>query len=74
MRRPPFRVVIASSLVVLCIGSCGWLSYRLSAIYRTTPAQELRSCMDSVYDAQYCLGLVPTVQSIYPALYHEAIP
>jgi len=79
MRRPPVRVMIVASILMLCIGSCGWLTYRLSGIYRTTPSKELgavlRSCTHSTYDVQYCLGLVPTVQSMYPALYHsEAYP
>jgi hypothetical protein len=75
MRRASLRSMILASILLLCIGSCGFLIYSLSGIYRTTPAKELvilaRSCTDSAYHVQYCLGLVPTVPAMYPSLYRS---
>jgi hypothetical protein len=76
MRRSRLRLIVAGILVA-CIASCGWLMYSLSGLYRTTSSDDLRalarSCTDSAYHLRYCLGLVPTVPSIYPSLY-QATP
>ena len=75
MRRAPLRSRIVAGFLLLCFVSCGFLIYSLSTLYRTEPADELavqvRSCTDSMYHLQYCLGLVPTVPSMYPSLYHS---
>lgn len=74
MRRSSLRLVVAGILLV-CVASCGWLTYSLSGVYRTTTSDDLRllarSCTESAYNLQYCLGLVPTVPPIYPSLYQS---
>jgi hypothetical protein len=75
MHRASLRSKFLAAILLACMGSCGFLLYSLSGIYRTTPASDLvtlaRSCTDSVYNVQYCLGLVPTVPSMYPSLYRS---
>ena len=75
MRRASLRSMILATILLLCISSCGFLIYSLGGIYRTIPANNLvtfaRSCTDSVYHVQYCLGLVPTVPAMYPSLYRS---
>ena len=75
MRRASLHSKILAVFLVLCMGSCGFLLYSLSGIYRTMPANDLvtlaRSCTNSVYHVEYCLGLVPTVPAIYPSLYRS---
>ncbi|HEU5013361.1 MAG TPA: hypothetical protein VFT66_12555 [Roseiflexaceae bacterium] len=69
MRRPMIRIIVAS-LLVLCIASCALLLDRLPPAPADIP-ETLRMCTHSTYDVQYCLGLVPTVPSMYPRLYYS---
>lgn len=69
MRRRSLRMIIIASMLVLCIASCGLLLDRLPP--PADASERLRMCMQSAYDVQYCLGLVPTVPSMYPRLYYS---
>jgi hypothetical protein len=75
MRRLSLRSMIVVGILLACTGSCGLLIYSLSGLYQTTATDDLpglmRSCTDSTYHMQYCLGLVPTVPAMYPGLYHS---
>lgn len=75
MRRSSVPSMIVAGAIALCIAGCGFLLYSLSGIYRTKQADDLtvyvRSCTDSTYHVQYCLGLVPTVPAMYPSLYRS---
>ncbi len=75
MRFRSLGLTIVASMLVLSIASCGLLVNRLSQTSQMTRLADLptrvRWCTQSVYDVQYCLGLVPTVPSMYPDLYYS---
>ena len=70
MPRSLLRNILVASLLMLGIVSCGLLLDRLPPPPPDLP-ETLRACTQSAYDVQYCLGLVPTVPSMYPRLYYS---